>query len=154
MSKAEKSITIEDTVKYSGLQEGKTYTMKGTLMDKSTGKPLMLDGKEVTASKNFTADKTSGEVIMSFTFDASALSSTEIVVFENLYKDSTQIAVHADINDEGQTLESDKPPASPKTGDDMKLFILFALMIAAGASATAVRVISRKKRIKEEKTEE
>ena len=93
---------------------------------------------------------------MSFTFDASVLSSTEIVVFENLYKDSTQIAVHADINDEGQTvsLESDKPPASPKTGDDMKLFILFALMIAAGASATAVRAISRKKRIKEEKTEE
>ena len=156
VSKAEKSITIEDTVKYSGLQEGKTYTMKGTLMDKSTGKPLMVDGKEVTASKNFTADKTSGEVIMSFTFDASALSSTEIVVFENLYKESTQIAVHADINDEGQTvsLESDKPPASPKTGDDMKLFILFALMIAAGASATAVRAISRKKRIKEEKTEE
>ena len=152
-SKAEKSITIEDTVKYSGLQVGKSYTMKGKLMDKSTGKPLMVDGKEATASKTFTADKASGEVIMSFTFDASALSSTEIVVFENLYKDSTQIAVHADIDDKGQTvsLESDKPPASPKTGDDMKLFILFALMIAAGASATAVRAISRKKRIKEEK---
>ena len=156
VSKAEKSITIEDTVKYSGLQTGKTYTMKGKLLDKSTGKPLMVDGKEVTASKTFTSDKASGEVIMSFTFDASSFSSTEIVVFENLYKDSTEIAVHADIDDEGQTvsLESDKPPASPKTGDDMKLFILFALMIAAGAAATAVRAISRKKRIKEEKKEE
>ena len=53
-------------------------------MDKSTGKPIIVDGKEVTASKTFTADKPSGEVIMSFTFDASALSSTEIVVFEDL----------------------------------------------------------------------
>ena len=52
------------------------------------------------------------------------------------------------------SLESDRPPASPETGDDMELFILFALMIAAGASATAVRAISRKKRIKEEKSEE
>ncbi|MEI3504469.1 MAG: VaFE repeat-containing surface-anchored protein [Anaerovoracaceae bacterium] len=34
VSKAEKSITIEDTVKYSGLQAGKTYTMKGKLIDK------------------------------------------------------------------------------------------------------------------------
>ena len=156
VSKAEKSVTIEDTVKYSGLQAGKSYTMKGTLMDKSTGKSLIVDGKEVTASKTFTADKPSGEVIMSFMFDASALSSTEIVVFENLYKDSTEIAVHADINDEGQTvsLESDRPPASPKTGDDMEFFILFALMIAAGVSATAVRAISRKKCIKEDKNEE
>ena len=116
-----------------------------------------MDGKEITASKTFTADKrirrSHHEVHIRC---ICAFQHGDRRIRHNLYKDSTQIAVHADINDEGQTvsLESDKPPASPKTGDDMKLFILFALMIAAGASATAVRAISRKKRIKEEKTEE
>ncbi len=153
--KAEKSVTIEDTVKYSGLEAGKEYKITGKLIDKSTGKPLKADGKEITSAKTFTADKASGEVVVSFTFDASEFASTEIVVFENLYMESAEIAVHADINDEGQTvsLESDNP-ASPKTGDDTAAFVFFALLIAAGASATALRAISRKKQLKEKKKEE
>ena len=147
VSKAEGHVTIEDVVRYSGLQAGKTYIIKGKLIDKSTGKPLLVDGKEVVSEKEFTAENFSGEVTVSFTFDASALSSRKIVVFENLYEDDTEIATHADIADEGQTvsLESDHPSNSPKTGDDMKLYVLFALMVAAGLAATAVQVVRKKK---------
>ena len=147
VSKAEGHVTIEDVVRYSGLQAGKTYIIKGKLIDKSTGKPLLVDGKEVVSEKEFTAENFSGEVTVSFTFDASALSSRKIVVFENLYEDDTEIATHVDIADEGQTvsLESDHPSNSPKTGDDMKLYVLFALMVAAGLAATAVQVVRKKK---------
>ena len=147
VSKADKSVTIEDVVRYSDLQAGKTYIIKGKLIDKSTGMPLLVDGKEVVSEKEFTAENSSGKVMVSFTFDASDLSSRKIVVFENLYEDDTEIAAHADIADEGQTvsLESDHPSNSPKTGDDTKLYVLFALMVAAGLAATAVQVVRKKK---------
>lgn len=147
VSKADKSVTIEDVVRYSDLQAGKTYIIKGKLIDKSTGMPLLVDGKEVVSEKEFTVENSSGEVMVSFTFDASDLSSRKIVVFENLYEDDTEIAAHADIADEGQTvsLESDHPSNSPKTGDDTKLYVLFALMVAAGLAATAVQVVRKKK---------
>ena len=153
VSKADKSVTIEDVVRYSDLQAGKTYIIKGKLIDKSTGMPLLVDGKEVVSEKKFTAENSSGEVMVSFTFDASDLSSRKIVVFENLYEDDTEIAAHADIADEGQTvsLESDYPSNSPKTGDDTKLYVLFALMVAAGLAATAVQVVRKKKHSKAQK---
>ena len=153
VSKAERHVTIEDVVRYSGLQAGKTYLIKGKLIDKSTGMPLLVDGKEVVSEKKFTAENSSGEVMVSFTFDASDLSSRKIVVFENLYEDDTEIAAHADIADEGQTvsLESDYPSNSPKTGDDTKLYVLFALMVAAGLAATAVQVGRKKKHSKAQK---
>ena len=44
-----KNAIIIDTVKYEGLTIGEKYTLKGALMDKATGKPLLIDGKEVTA---------------------------------------------------------------------------------------------------------
>ena len=153
VSKADKSVTIEDVVRYSDLQAGKTYIIKGKLIDKSTGMPLLVDGKEVVSEKKFTAENSSGEVMVSFTFDASDLSSRKIVVFENLYEDDTEIAAHADIADERQTvsLESDYPSNSPKTGDDTKLYVLFALMVAAGLAATAVQVVRKKKHSKAQK---
>ena len=156
VSEAEKSVTIEDVVRYSDLQAGKTYLIKGKLIDKSTGMPLLVDGKEVVSEKEFTAENSSGEVTVRFTFDASDLSSRKIVVFENLYEDDTKIAAHADIADEGQTvsLESDHPSNSPKTGDDTKPYVLFALMVAAGLAATAVQVVRKKKHSKAQKETE
>lgn len=56
-----KKVTITDTVKYSNLIIGKTYTVNGVLMDKeesiTAGKdvPLLVNGKQITASKVFVA---------------------------------------------------------------------------------------------------
>lgn len=97
-------ITIKDVVKYSGLIPGKEYTLSGILMDKATGKPLLVDGGEVTAKKTFTPTAAEGSVELTFTLNASELSGTAIVVFETLYKDGKEVAAHTDINDEAQTV--------------------------------------------------
>ena len=97
-------ITIVDVVKYTGLTPGKTYTISGVLMDKATNQPLLVDDAEVTAEVEFTPEEPSGTVELTYTLDASLFAGTSIVVFETLYQDGVEIAAHADINDEAQTI--------------------------------------------------
>ena len=97
-------ITIVDVVEYTGLTPGETYTVSGVLMDKSINQPLLVDGAEVIAEVEFTPDESTGTVELTYTLDASALAGTTIVVFETLYQDGVEIAAHADINDEAQTV--------------------------------------------------
>ena len=99
-------ITITDVVSYKDLTPGKEYKLTGVLMNKATNDKLLIDGKEITAEVTFTPKATTGEVEMTFTFDARELTAeTEVVVFETLYRDGIEIAVHADIEDEGQTVK-------------------------------------------------
>ncbi|MGM0285832.1 hypothetical protein IGL04_000039 [Enterococcus sp. AZ085] len=110
----DQKVTVVDEVSYTGLIAGKEYTVTGTLMDKETGKPLMIDGKEVTKSAKFTAKTANGKQNVEFTFDTAGLDDKELVVFENLYFGTKVIATHADINDKGQTVKVDKK--TPKIG--------------------------------------
>ena len=102
-------ITIVDVVEYTGLTPGKTYTISGVLMDKATNQPLLVDGAEITAEVEFTSESADGTVELTYTLDASTLAGTTIVVFETLYFDGVEIAAHADINDENQTVEITEP---------------------------------------------
>ena len=102
-------VTIVDEVAYSGLTPGETYSISGILMDKATGEPLLVDGAEVTAEVEFTPEAADGTVELTYTLDASALAGTTIVVFETLYSGGVEIAAHADINDEAQTVEITEP---------------------------------------------
>lgn len=101
----EKEVTVVDIVTYTGLIPGREYTVKGELMDKSTEKPLVVNGEEVRSEITFVPQESDGTVEMRFTFDASALQGTEVVVFERLYRNGKEVAAHADIHDEGQTVE-------------------------------------------------
>ena len=99
-------ITITDVVSYKDLTPGKEYKLTGMLMNKATNDKLLIDGKEITAEATFTPKATTGEVEMTFTFDARGLViETDTVVFETLYRDGLVFAVHADINDESQTVK-------------------------------------------------
>ena len=99
-------ITITDVVSYKDLTPGKEYKLTGVLMNKATNDKLLIDGKEITAEATFTPKATTGEVEMTFSFDARELTAeTEVVVFETLYRNGIEIAVHADIEDEGQTVK-------------------------------------------------
>ena len=99
-------ITITDVVSYTDLTPSKEYKLTGVLMNKATNDKLLIDGKEITAEATFTPKATTGEVEMTFTFDARELTAeTEVVVFETLYRNGIEIAVHADIEDEGQTVK-------------------------------------------------
>jgi len=98
-------ITITDVVSYTDLTPGKEYKLTGVLMNKATNDKLLIDGKEITAEATFTPKATTGEVEMTFTFDARELTvETEIVAFETLYRDELEFAMHADINDKDQTV--------------------------------------------------
>lgn len=123
-SPVKKSVTIKDTVVYTNLQKGKKYSVKGVLMDKETGKPFVVkneDGieSEVTAEREFVAgqddteevgkesvsdERVDGEITLSFTFDASALEGKTVVAYEHVYRDGKEVATHADINDENQSI--------------------------------------------------
>ena len=102
---------IVDTVKYSGLIPGKTYTLKGSLHVKVTveegnvtEKPLEVDGKPVTAETTFTPEKSDGKVEVTFTFDSTGIpQDTEMVAFESLEKNGVELVAHADIEDGKQT---------------------------------------------------
>lgn len=107
--------TLTDTVSYKHLIPSKEYVLKGVLMDKSTGNPLVIDGEEIHAETVFTPDAPNGEVTVEFTFDSKFIKAdTDIVVFESLYKDGRELAVHADIEDEGQTVKVKVPEIGTK----------------------------------------
>ena len=110
ISLADNRVTIIDTVKYKNFTPGKAYRLVGTLMDKETGEPVLVSGKPVTSEKEFTPRDEDGTIDVTFTFDGSSLSGTDVVVFEKAYdiETDTQITSHEDINDEGQTVSIPK----------------------------------------------
>ena len=119
-SYAEKKTTIYDEVFYENLIAGKQYTVKGVMMDKSTEKPLLINGKEVTSEKTFVAKEASGSVTLTFTFDASALAGKSIVAYETMYYDGKEVFTHADLTDRDQTIDfpSVKTEAKDKKDGD------------------------------------
>lgn len=146
---AEKETQIIDTVKYKDLVAGgPSYRLVGTLMDKETGKEVLIDGKPVTAETTFKPEKSSGTVDVTFTFDAAELKGYDVVVFEKLFvavkdegKDQEiEVTSHEDIQAESQTVKLTEVPAEPKTpdvsspvktGDETP--ILLYICIAAGS---------------------
>ena len=100
-------IVLVDTVRYTGLQVGKEYKLSGVLMNKATAKPFLdFDGNEVTAEATFTPTDADGTVDVTFMFSSLHLKQdTEVVVFETLYREDIELATHAQIDDEGQTVK-------------------------------------------------
>lgn len=142
-------ITIDDVVSYKHLTAGKEYTIKGVLMDKSTGKQFLVDGKEVCSEVTFTPETADGEVTVFFTFDGSVITKeTEIVAFETLYHEGTEIAVHADIEDENQTvtIHPQLEPEKPQTGDNSNLGFYIGLASVAVGGLIAFLIIKFKKK--------
>ena len=151
------NITIVDKVFYKNLTIGKVYTVKGKLMDKATGQPLLVNGREVTAEKTFTAARNTGSIEVEFTLPAKVLQGKTTVVFEDMYNDGVKIATHSDITDINQTIAigrldvnfpySGHGLGSVKTGDPLALGL--TLMILGISSMLLVVVIRAKKRANE-----
>lgn len=146
---AKGKITIKDTVEYKHLVPNTEYVIKGTLMDKSTGKPFKVKGKEITSTVKFVPDKADGKLEVTFTFDGSAIKKdTELVVFETLYRDGVEIAVHADLKDKGQTVTIVPPtPKTPKTSDNRNLGTWIGLGgvgLGAGIAALLLKLKMKK----------
>ena len=116
---AEGDATVTDYVRYTGLTAGQTYTLTGTLMDKSTKKAFVnADGNPVTATAEFTAEAESGTATVTFTFDASGIKTgTKLVAFETLSTNGIEIADHKDINDIDQTVTVKAPVIGTTAAD-------------------------------------
>lgn len=105
-------VMLIDKVDYSNLIAGKTYTMTGTLMVKSTDENGDVtteelkdkDGNVVTATAEFTPEDTDGSVNVEFKFDGSVLDGKSLVAFEECYLGETSVAEHKDASDENQTI--------------------------------------------------
>ena len=159
---AQKEVTIVDKVEYNNLIPGKEYTVKGILMDKETGKPLLIDGKKVTTEKTFTAKSEAGSIELEFTFDGSTLGEKEIVVFEKLFYNGREIAAHEDIEDMGQTvtlhkektvtITSKKPGTTTstskpvKTGDASQIALYVGLAVLAMAGILVSVILKKRKK--------
>ena len=125
---ADEKATIVDTVEYRNLVPGVEYALTGTLHVKhvdeegNVTEEALLDGngEPIIAEITFTPDSPDGSMEVRFTFDATTLpDGTELVAFETLSHDGVEVAAHADISDEGQTVMVENPkPAIGTTATD------------------------------------
>ena len=110
-------------------------------MDKTTGEPLKVDGKEVIAEAKFTPENSEGTTDVTFTVNTTNLAGKDLVVFEKLYYGDVEFASHEDLNDKNQTITVNTPE-TPKTtitqtGDTNKtLIITFTVIILLGVGYT------------------
>lgn len=129
IAEPKKDITIIDTVKYSGLMKGETYTVKGKMVMKDninhdnylselpikysvltdengiSCNPLVIDQKPITGETTFVAEDSDGTVEVVYTFDASELNGMSAVIFEDLYYNNDIISTHRDIECQQQTIQ-------------------------------------------------
>ncbi|MBQ6414004.1 VaFE repeat-containing surface-anchored protein [Candidatus Saccharibacteria bacterium] len=106
-------VTVTDMVHYC-LQPGLEYTIKGIVMDKSTGNGLLVDSKLVEQSVTFTPTEVCGEFPMYYTFNTKGLTGAQLVIFESLYYNDELLIEHKDIENELESFEIDITP--PDTG--------------------------------------
>lgn len=142
---------VEDVVAYTGLRESESYTLSAVLMDRSTGKPLSVGDRQVSAEKSFVPNAPDGTVSVDLAFDASSLKpGAKLVVFETLHKDGIEepVASHQDLEDEGQTVtvvEGPRGKVYDKTGNTIGWLLAgLAVCGAAGCGALAYGLRKRK----------
>lgn len=104
---ADKNAHIIDTVYYENLIPENTYTLTGTLMNKTTLLPLMTGDPEqpesslpITTQMEFTPHHSSGKVALEYRFDASYFAESgepiEAVAYAVLLEGDETIASHCD----------------------------------------------------------
>ena len=169
--KLSSTITIQDKVSYYNLTPGQTYTLTGRLYNKATGKVIRdALGQPYTVTKIFTPQAKDGTVMMSFKLAGNQVSGKSLVAFESLWQEEKELAVHADITDEAQTVtypqeEKETPkvitfktPASkigstvrrvitsPKTGDRTRLVFFILILFLSGTGLLTGLLIRFRKR--------
>lgn len=110
---------LNDTVSYSGLVAGHSYTVNGWLVDAGSGLALpSSDGSPVTSHATFTAPATNGTLELPFVFDASVVSDgARIVVCETLFEGDRVLARHEDLDDASQSATVVQPAIATSACD-------------------------------------
>lgn len=107
----DEEVVLIDTCEYKNLVVGEEYTITGVLMNKDTGNAIMNDNQVITSTVTFVPEKTSGVVEVEFKFNGLKTdlikedgTYSDIVCFETIYYDDIEFCVHADLEDEDQTV--------------------------------------------------
>nr|WP_217960018.1 ParB/RepB/Spo0J family partition protein [Acutalibacter muris] len=136
------------------------YKMKLDAMRRQAGRPSKENCDPVghnligIRSVELLADNTPDSKTVFFIFNADNITKeTEVVAFESICRDGVESAVHADINDQGQTVKLiPTVPDTPKTGDDSHpllwkvLAVLAALGMAACCGGFIASVMAKRKK--------
>ncbi len=113
-------VTIVDAVSYQGLTPGFEYRLVALLMDKQSGEPFAVGDEIIAAEKTFVPEHSDGIVEVEITIPGTDLDGASLVVFESLYHGDAEVALHADLEDEGQTVTYGYPdlPLPPTGGTE------------------------------------
>ena len=130
--------TVIDTVSFSRLIPGKEYLLRGTLMNKASGTPFVINGTPLESEVRFTPNAPEGSVEVAFSFDAAQAAGRTLVVFEELSKDGAVVAMHTDLGDAAQTVTVTQEPLFAhlaQTGDRMRVLVAAAFATALVSAA-------------------
>ena len=153
-----KGVHLTDTVRYSGLLPETEYEVSGILMDKATGKELLVDGQPVVSTKTFATPKAeegkrtvSGTVEVPFTFDGSSLEGKELVAFEIVTKNKVEVLEHSDLNSAEQTVRflSPAPPKETKKASsvvtgDLPGMMVFSILLSIAITSLLFLLLKNK----------
>ena len=102
-------LAITDVIEYHNLTPGMTVRMEGEIYDKATGESI-----GIKAETEFIVEEPSGTAEVEFAFRVDDLFEGDLVVFEKCYdaKNNVLLAVHENLEDEGQTVKVVIPKGS------------------------------------------
>ena len=154
----EELVTLTDTVSYENLVPGRTYELRGMLMN-SDGSVFEPQGTEIVSVMRFVPETAEGSVDITFKFYGKYLNDGQkLVVFEDLYlvqvfvgadgektENAVLLTTHSDISDEGQTVTVVRKPFITSTGEGAALSTILGVIAAAIGGVIALVYIKRKK---------
>lgn len=114
---------IKDHISYCA-KKNYTFTITGTLMDKSTGEPLVIDGQTFEQTMEVKPTTDCDTLDMEFPINTADLGGKEIVVFEHLYYKGSLKTKHEDIEDANQTITIVKLGTVATDNEDDDHFII------------------------------
>lgn len=134
---ASSSTVISDKVHYLYLTAGKTYTIKSSVVDKTTGAKLVTD-----YTTTFIASDLQQYTTVNIPVNTLAYEGKQLVVFEVIYDGATRVCAHEDLFDAGQTVTVKKTTVIPDDPDVPDVPDIPEIIIPDTSSANAVAVDS------------
>ncbi len=129
---------IVDTVRYTNLIPGESYTIKGVVMDQATETEAVINDNKIVSDISFIPENPDGTIEIPFYLDATSLPGKDVVLYETLYQGDSVVAVHTDINNKEQTISYPVSPDAPRTGDSVPVIPIVTLGVLTFISLISI----------------
>lgn len=130
-------VVLIDTISYDNLKPGVTYVMTGRLVDASSSDAITNEqNAPIVATAEVIPTEASGSVDVRFEVPAAAVAGRRVVALEACSSDGVDVAVHADLQDESQTI------CVPKIGTSAADAATGTNVSSAAAKTTIIDTVS------------